>query len=606
MAALAPGILLKLLNGMNTGLKATSEHRSSLLQVTDIVPADLDEKNLLPKHGFYIKVSDSSHSIYVSLPFEQDDLVLSNKMQLGQFIYVDRLEPGSPVPVIKGTKPLPGRHPFMGTPEPIMSLRGNGPKRSSWGTPQNGDEPVPSSPMVVKPVPLDFNQTTPVKDRSAMKLGPSFPNSPMSRGRYAVKDVNSSSVLRSSMGGGLLSKMVRGESPIMVRRSCVAPSSTSKLPRSKSVCEREPRIPRSPFNPIEKRSTTPPPRLRRSTRIGTSINFAADAHKSVNFNSVNIAGDAQNFANSRSQSQYTNPTASKNNASNANFPMSLPGKLSLLGKEAVQQRDATQKAALQALRDASATETVVRALKIFSDLSRTAKPDAPSNCFDQFLDFHFHITQSVTDMESIHAATAVAQRNSDTYTEPSKTKLVEESSILHEIMHNTIDQNQHLDLNSSKRRLSLHKSVAPTSERSDVQTNILKQLKSNVTQKKTCEKKAVAATTPTGKERVETENDENQKPTQSSFCNTIKLGKKIEKEAGKWFMNFLEEALETGLKKQKGSTVNDAQKVPQSLMIKVINWVEVNQYDSNKKPLHPKAAQITRKLRIKVKNPEKV
>ncbi|KAI3991670.1 hypothetical protein MKX01_038068 [Papaver californicum] len=601
MAALAPGILLKLLNGMNTGLKPTSEHRSSLLQVTDIVPADLDEKNLLPKHGFYIKVSDSSHSIYVSLPFEQDDLVLSNKMQLGQFIYVDRLEPGSPVPVIRGTKPIPGRHPFMGTPEPIMSLRGNGPKRSSWGTPQIGDEPVPSSPMVVKPVPFDFNPATPVKERSAMKVGLSYPNSPMGRGRYAVKDVNSSSVLRSSMGGGLLSKMVRGESPIMVRRSCVAPSSTSKLPRSKSVCEREPRIPRSPFNPTEKRSITPPPRLRRSIRMGTSINFATDAQNSVNSSSM-CAGDAMNSMSTKSQSQYTNPTVSKNNV-NTNILMSLSGKLSLLGKEAVQQRDASQKAALQALRDASASETVVRALKIFSDLSRTAKPDAPSTCFDQFLDFHFHITQSVTDMESIHAATTVAQKNTDNQI---KSEEEEESSVLHEIIHNSIDQNRHLDLNSSKRRLSLHKLVAPTSERSDMKTNILKQLKSNVNQKKTSEKKVVIATTQVGKERVETENDENQKPTQSSFCSTIKLGKKIEKEAGKWFMNFLEEALETGLKKQKVSVVNDTQKVPQSLMIKVINWVDVNQYDSNKKPLHPKAAQIMRKLRIKVKNPEKV
>ncbi|KAI3923487.1 hypothetical protein MKX01_037293 [Papaver californicum] len=569
MAALAPGILLKLLNGMYTGVKPTSEHRT-----------DLDEKKLLPKHGFYIKVSDSSHSIYASLPFEQDDLVLSNKMQLGQFIYVDRLEPGSPVPVIRDTKPIPGRHPFMGTPEPIMSLRGNGPKRSSWGTPQNGDEPVPCSPMVVKPVPFDFNPATPL------------PNSPMSRDRYAVKDVNSSSVLRSLMGSGLLSKMVRGESPIMVGRSCVVPSSTSKLPMSKSVCEREPRIPRSPLNPIEKRSITPPPRLRRSTRIETSINFATDAQNSVNSSSM-CDGDAMNSMSTKSQSQYTNPTASKNNAS-TNILMSLPGKLSLLGK----------KAALQALRDVSASETVVRALKIFSDLSRTAKPDAPSNCFDQFLDFHFHITQSVTDMESIHAATIVAQKNTDNQIKSEEEE--EEESVLHEIMRNSIDQNRHLDLNSSGRRLSLHKSVAPTSERSYMKTNILKQLKSNVNQKKTSERKVVVATTPVGKERAETKNDENQKPTQNSFCSTIKLGKKIEKEAGKWFMNFLEDALKTGLKKQKGSAVNDTQKVPPSLMIKVINWVEVNQYDSNKKPLHPKTAQIMRRLRIKVKNPEKV
>lgn len=258
MAALAPGILLKLLDGMNTGVKATSEHRSSLVQVTDIVPADLDEKNLLPKHGFYIKVSDSSHSIYVSLPFEQDDLVMSNKMQLGQFIYVDRLEPGSPVPVVKGAKPLPGRHPMVGTPEPLMGLRAKGersehksfakfsaPKRGSWG---NGGE-IDESPRALKPVPLDFDQCTPVKERppSAVKFSGNFPMSPVIRGR-AMRD---GSAVRSSVGGGLLSKIVEAkgdrETPL-VRKSCVLTPSASKFSRSKSVCDREQRISKSPFN----------------------------------------------------------------------------------------------------------------------------------------------------------------------------------------------------------------------------------------------------------------------------------------------------------------------------------------------------------------------
>lgn len=259
MATLAPGILLKLLDGMNTGVKATSEHRNSLLQVTDIVPADLDEKNLWPKHGFYIKLSDSSHSIYVSLPSEHNDFVLSNKMQLGQFIYVDRLEPGSPVPVIKGAKPLPGRHPFLGTPEPLMGLREKGePKssskpsanrRGSWGTGPNGTDGV-SSPLACKPVNLDFDQCTPVKERgSSVKNGNNnFPMSPMIRGRVG-KDGNSGAGIRCSFGGGLLAKMMdtKAESPALLRKSCVA-SSASKFPRSRSVCEREPKIPISPFN----------------------------------------------------------------------------------------------------------------------------------------------------------------------------------------------------------------------------------------------------------------------------------------------------------------------------------------------------------------------
>ncbi|KAL1113480.1 hypothetical protein V6Z11_D02G192200 [Gossypium hirsutum] len=274
MAALAPGILLKLLNGMNTGVKPTSEHRSSLLQVTDIVPADLDEKNLWPKHGFYIKVSDSSHSIYVSLPSDQDDFVLSNKMQLGQFIYVDRLEPGSPVPVVKGAKPLPGRHPLVGTPEPLMGLRRKGEKseqkqesklhrRGSWGKGVNGTDEI-SSPLVLKPVPLDFDQCTPVKERSNLARTPMM--SPMIR--RVGKDGNVSGGIRCSFGGGLLAKMMdtKGESPALLTKSCAAPSSASKFPRSKSVIDREPRIPNSPLisAPLqEKKSSTPPPSLKR-------------------------------------------------------------------------------------------------------------------------------------------------------------------------------------------------------------------------------------------------------------------------------------------------------------------------------------------------------
>ncbi|KAF6173551.1 hypothetical protein GIB67_042681 [Kingdonia uniflora] len=49
-------------------------------------------------------------------------------MQLGQFIYVDRLELGSPIPIIQGTKMIPGRHPLVGNPEPIMDIRNNGVK----------------------------------------------------------------------------------------------------------------------------------------------------------------------------------------------------------------------------------------------------------------------------------------------------------------------------------------------------------------------------------------------------------------------------------------------------------------------------------------------
>ncbi|KAK4841272.1 hypothetical protein QYF36_001898 [Acer negundo] len=187
---------------------------------------ELNEKNLWPKHGFYIKVSDSLHSIYVSLPSEHNDFVLSNKMQLGQFIYVDRLELGSPVPIVKGVKPIPGRHSLMGTLEPIMGLREKG-------------EKTEQKPNSKKPVPLDFDQCTPVKERSnSVRI-----MSPMIREKVA-KDGSASSGVSCSYGGVLLARMVdsKGESPALLRKSCDVPSSASKFSRSMSVCERKPLV----------------------------------------------------------------------------------------------------------------------------------------------------------------------------------------------------------------------------------------------------------------------------------------------------------------------------------------------------------------------------
>ncbi|KAL6227926.1 hypothetical protein ACLB2K_001880 [Fragaria x ananassa] len=110
---------------MNTDVKVAGEHRSSLLQVVSIVPA-LAGGELFPNQGFYLKVSDSSHATYVSLPDEHDDLILSDKIQLGQFIHVDRLQAATPVPILHGVRPVPGRHPCVGSPEDIVATHSLG------------------------------------------------------------------------------------------------------------------------------------------------------------------------------------------------------------------------------------------------------------------------------------------------------------------------------------------------------------------------------------------------------------------------------------------------------------------------------------------------
>jgi hypothetical protein len=138
MASLVPGVLVKLLQHMNTDVKVAGEHRSSLLQVVSIVPA-LSGSDLFTNQGFYLKVSDSSHATYVTLPEEQHDLILSDKIQLGQFIHVDRLEAATPVPILWGVRPVPGRHACVGNPEDLVltSSSGAGGKKAQ---PANGSK----------------------------------------------------------------------------------------------------------------------------------------------------------------------------------------------------------------------------------------------------------------------------------------------------------------------------------------------------------------------------------------------------------------------------------------------------------------------------------
>lgn len=186
-----------------------------------------------------------------------------------------------------------------------------------------------------------------------------------------------------------------------------------------------------------------------------------------------------------------------------------------------------------------------------------ANTDDPTDCFDQFLEFHSQIVQAIADMVSVKAATETAYKELD------------DTQILHEIMNN----------NNSKIKSTLHKSITSFPEKRQQKSTVLGKHSrlSRVDQKgqlESCSK------------------------NKNKINDSIKLGKQIEIEAGNWFMEFLEKVLEKGIKKSK----SDVKNVSQSLIMKVLNWVEVEQCDSSKRPVHPKAIEIARKLRIKVRN----
>ncbi|XP_048567252.1 translation initiation factor IF-2-like isoform X2 [Triticum urartu] len=542
MATLSAGVLLKLLDGMKTGAaKPVGEHRTAVLQVTDIVPAEMDEVDLFPKHGrFYVKVSDSSHSIYATLPPAQADLVLANKLSLGQFLHVDRLDPGSPVPVVVGARPIPGRHPLViGTPEPARKPAA--PRRGSWG-PENhaGGGVLAASPKVVRPIALSFEERTPVKER------PSPARS------------SASSVRKST------SVMPR----LMTRsRSFVADRGDPPPPPNK--------IPKSPFQP-EKSSLS-------CTAVRTMSRRPREEQPSSPVSDDDVGSTA---------------TSSKRRPSSA-ARVSVPGKLSSLGKEAMEQREQAQKVALEALRNASATENVVRIYKMFAEVSKAARPDAPAACFDGFLSFHQEAAQAVADIESIQAATsmAAAAATSDVLAEAEATPA---PNVLQEIAQNRATtpgrRRGLLGFGSVSKSVSFAPgTLQDPSSRPDGAA------RSSSASRKCLDK------TPVG------DGDDKSKRSSapaavavgnSPLGSSLRMAKQMQAEAGSWFMEFLEAALEAGLKKKRSSTgkgATAAQGCPQSLVLRVINWVEMEQ--SGGKAGHPRAAAIARKLRIKAKNP---
>lgn len=121
MEELSSGVLVKFLQEIDTDGSTLRDHKPVLLQIRSIIPV-LRGGDLFPSQGFFLKVSDLSHALYVSLPQEQDEMVLYNKLHLGQLIYVDKLEAAYPVPMLKGVRPLHGRQPCYGNPKDLLPI----------------------------------------------------------------------------------------------------------------------------------------------------------------------------------------------------------------------------------------------------------------------------------------------------------------------------------------------------------------------------------------------------------------------------------------------------------------------------------------------------
>ncbi|TMX00592.1 hypothetical protein EJD97_000507 [Solanum chilense] len=517
MATLVPGVLLKLLQHMNTDVKVAGEHRSSLLQVVSIVPA-LAGGELFPNQGFYLKVSDSSHATYVSLPDEHDDLILSDKIQLGQFIHVERLEAASPVPILRGVRPVPGRHPCVGTPEDIVAthslgfLNNNG--NLSPGSKSRDKTKSPSKALGNSHVAVKDNKSAVsrsnggTKQEKVEKKKPTLTWSKSHLSKLALnvvekKDslmrVKSSSSSRSiptsptscyslptsfekfSNGVKLQAKVkglerlekattkpgveksssVRGASPTPKRLLGGNP-----LKNYLQGLELEPKALRkswegnmdlksreSPRLRVNKHDLKPEPRSTSVPRKSTSEKLTSKednrgilaksskeenkAHTSLKKSTNGEPVDAdksskQKISKGRKQPGEVNNglqdlvkvAVSNRILADGNVAWSsLPSSLTKIGKEVMKHRDAAQVAAIEAMQVASASESLLRCLSTYSELSSSAKEDNAQPAVEQFLALHASLKNVHLVGDALSKTISVAGSESDHEENPSEEAL---------------------------------------------------------------------------------------------------------------------------------------------------------------------------------------
>ncbi|XP_068636862.1 uncharacterized protein [Aristolochia californica] len=393
MASLTPGVLSKLLQHASTDVRVAGEHRSSLLQVIGIVPRGEDP---LQTRGFFLKVSDSLHSSYVSISDEDADMIFSDKIQLGQFIYVSRLDSASPVPVLRGIKPVPKRRPCIGNPEDLVSgelliLKDNAECKVTKKTVRAKDKGKTVS--AVNKV-VDNTKTLSLVGDDIKSRRKSLAN--------AVQE--SKEPRRKSLANAVQeSKEPRRLSLDSVRKKGWQNDKGSKNRLSAQLFESK----------WKDTSSTSDSASVVSDRIESLRSNAAFKHETVSSSPTQIktintsyrSTDEQSNRDSKSPQKLT-PLLAKLHLSPKNWEHciswdQLPSILRELGKDSIRHRNSAYFAAVDALLEASAAESVIRSLSIFAEICAAVEHDPALLLVEQFLSFYDNMQQAANVIDAV-------------------------------------------------------------------------------------------------------------------------------------------------------------------------------------------------------------
>ncbi|KAF8403961.1 hypothetical protein HHK36_012069 [Tetracentron sinense] len=379
MASLTPGVLSKLLqHASNRDVKVTGEHRSALLQVIGIVPSLAGGDDPWQSRGFFLKVSDSLHSAYVSISDEDVDLIFSDKIQLGQFVHVARLDSASPVPVLRGVKPVPKRRPCVGTPKDLVSsdllpFRCN----VDFSTVSKGSDIMTNakrSDLKSKVKKLELDD---LKSRRA------------SLGNMKAEGLEPRRLSLDTMrkgwdrGLGLGSKNgMRSPSPLKLKETSTCSHSASVPSDKKATSKKDSPVKRQGLSdsPLKNKNDILPLKIT-SKPLKKEINSSMEATIPCHLIKV--------------------PISSRNRLDPSVLWDFLPSSIHDLGKHAVRHRNTSFLAAVGALQEASAAERVIQCMSMFAELCESSQKDSARPLVEQFLKLHHSMQRAATMVDSL-------------------------------------------------------------------------------------------------------------------------------------------------------------------------------------------------------------
>uniref|UniRef100_A0A0E0LMU5 Uncharacterized protein n=1 Tax=Oryza punctata TaxID=4537 RepID=A0A0E0LMU5_ORYPU len=336
--------------------------------VTNITPALSGADPFSGHHGFYLRLSDSSRSCYVSLHADHDDLILTNGLHIGQVIEVDHLVPSVPAPVLRKFRVLPGRYPC------IHQEPANDAAAAATGAAEIKE--------VVSECPRRPSPTPPIRgERRARQAGGS-PSAISHRHRSrSISNLSEAGAAAKRSSAAVLGKL-RKVSVMSIDGTSTDDDDESDVSSLSSVSPSK----SGPNSTVTQNDAANDPMesaRRKAEKAFNVLSKRASAKMTRESSNCTVATPQSAAASSGIKWCENNVMWS-----------SLSSSLMKHGKEAVKQRDIALQTVLDGLLQASTTEKLIKCLSTYSEL-QSDKEEDPKELINRFLKFSQELDHSI-------------------------------------------------------------------------------------------------------------------------------------------------------------------------------------------------------------------